>query len=118
MENLSSIALLIYLGIIVVWQASLWKTFVKAGRTGWAAIIPIYNISVMLEIVNKPIWWLFLLLVPCVNFIVAIIIYHELSKAFGKGVGTTLLLVFGVGFVILGFGDATYQGAKPSARAI
>lgn len=119
MENFASIGLLIYFGFIIVLIASMWKIFTKAGRPGWAAIVPVYNFIVLLEIVNKPLWWILLLFVPLVNLIAIIIIYHELSKAFGKGVGMTILyFVFGIGFIILGFGDATYQGSKPSVQPI
>ena len=92
--------------------AGMWKTFVKAGKPGWAAIIPIYNVVVMLEIVGRPIWWIILMLIPCVGIVVQIIIYIDLAKSFGKGSG------FGVGLAllpfiflpILGFGDARYLG--------
>lgn len=71
-----------------------WIIFTKAGKPGWAAIIPIYNIIVELEIVGKPIWWIILLLIPIVNIVVAIIVLHQLSLSFGQGVGFTLGLIF------------------------
>ncbi len=103
---------LIWLVLIVVVIAGLWKVFVKAGKPGWAAIVPIYNVIVWLEIVGKPIWWIVLLFIPFVNFIVLILLGIALAEKFGKsaafGVGIGLL-----GFIfipILGFGDARYQG--------
>ena len=106
---------LVYLGIIVLMIASLWKVFEKAGQDGWKAIIPIYNLYVMLKIVGRPGWWLILFLIPFVNFIVLIIINVDLAKSFGKGIGYGLGLAFlGIIFIpMLGFGDAQYQG--PSA---
>jgi hypothetical protein len=106
---------MIGLAILVVVLASMWKVFTKAGRPGWAAIIPIYNTIVLLQIVGRPVWWLVLLLIPFVNIIFAIIVMHDLSKSFGRGVGTTLLLLFlpFIGYPILGFGSAKYVG--PSA---
>jgi len=100
----------IYLGIILLIIISMWKIFTKAGKPGWAAIVPIYNIIVLLEIVNKPLWWIILLLIPFVNFIFAIIIAHQLSLAFGQGIGTTLLLIFlpFIGYPMLAFGSAQY----------
>jgi uncharacterized membrane protein YhaH (DUF805 family) len=70
---------------------------------------------VLLKIVGRPGWWLILLLIPLVNFIVAIVIHVDLAKSFGKGVGFGLGLTFlGIIFYpLLGFGDAQYQG--PSA---
>ena len=52
-------------GLLII--ASLWKIFTKAGKPGWAAIVPIYNIIVLLEIVNKPLWWIVLFFIPLVT---------------------------------------------------
>lgn len=92
--------------------AAQWKIYTKAGKPGWACIIPIYNILVLLEIVGKPWWWLLLMLIPLVNFVFFIWMYNLLSKSFGKSEGFTvgmILLPF-IFFPILGFGDAVYQG--------
>ncbi len=105
-------AIALYIAIIVFAIAALWKVFTKAGKPGWACIIPIYNIIVLLEIVGKPVWWIILLLIPIVNLVVIIIVYHQLSKSFGKDVGFTLGLIFlNIIFIaILGFGSAKYVG--------
>lgn len=102
----------IYLLILILMIVSMWKIFEKAGKPGWAAIVPIYNIIVLLEVVNKPIWWIILLLIPIVNFIIVIILIHRLSLSFGQGVGFTilLLLVGIIGFPMLAFGDYKYVG--------
>ncbi len=104
--------MIFYLVILVLVIASMWKIFTKAGKPGWAAIIPIYNCIVLLEIVGKPIWWILLLLIPFVNFIILIIITHRLSLSFGQGVGTTILLIIlpFIGYPMLGFGSASYSG--------
>jgi len=60
----------VYLAIVVLILISMWKIFTKAGKPGWAAIIPIYNIIVWLEIVNKPVWWIILLCIPFVNIVI------------------------------------------------
>jgi hypothetical protein len=88
-----------------------WMIFSKAGKPGWAAIIPIYNFIVLLQVVGKPWWWLILMIIPFVNFIIIIIILNELSKSFGKGVGFTLGLLFLpiIFFPILAFGSAPYN---------
>jgi hypothetical protein len=107
------IMFLIYAVIVVIMIAGMWKIFVKAGKPGWAAIIPIYNIIILLEIVGRPMWWILIYLI-CAP-IAAIIISLDLAKSFGKDIG------FGIGLIILpiifypmlGFGSATYVG--PSA---
>jgi len=102
---------ILYLGIILLMIVSLWKIFSKAGKPGWAAIVPIYNIIVLLEIVGRPIWWLILFLIPFVNLIIAILLAVDLAKTFGKGVGTALGLIFlpFIFYPMLAFGSATYQ---------
>ena len=67
---------------------------------------------VLLEIVGRPIWWIILFFIPCVNIIIPAIISIDLAKSFGKdalfGIGLWLL-----GFIfypILGFGKAQYIG--------
>jgi hypothetical protein len=95
----------------------MWKTFSKAGKPGWAAIIPIYNTIVALEICGRPIWWIILFLIPCVGLIVAIIVFIDVAKSFGKGAGIGILMLFGIGWIILGFGDAQYKGPAAATGA-
>ena len=102
---------IVYLLILILMIAGMWKVFEKAGKPGWAAIIPIYNIIVLLQIVGKPLWWLVLLLIPIVNLVILILISMDLAVCFGKskGWGFALLVILGfVGYPLLGFGDATY----------
>lgn len=104
---------IVYLIILVLMIAGMWKAFQKAGKPGWAAIIPIYNFIVMLEIAGRPLWWIVLLIIPFVNFIVLILINIDIARKFGKGVGFAigmLILPF-VFWPMLGFGDAQYNAA-------
>jgi hypothetical protein len=101
--------------IIIIWVVMVvahWKIYEKAGKPGWAAIVPIYNIIVLLEIVGKPVWWILLLLVPCVNIIFLVWITNLLSKSFGQSEGFTVgLLLLGIVFYpMLGFGNYQYVG--------
>jgi len=113
----STIVLLIELALLVAIIAGLWKVFTKAGKPGWASIIPIYNGIVLLEIAGKPLWWIILFFIPCVNIVIAILVAFEVAKNFGKGAGFGLGLAFlpFVFYPILGFGDARYQ---PVAAAV
>jgi hypothetical protein len=115
----SPISTIIGLLIALVVIVAMWKVFTKAGQPGWASIIPIYNLYIWCKIVGRPWWWILLMLIPFVNFIVAIILCIDLAKSFGKGVG------FGIGlallgiifFPILGFGSAQYQGPSAGGSA-
>ena len=110
---------LIYLALIVLVVAGMWKMYSKAGQPGWASIIPIYNLIVLLEIAGKPIWWFLLFLIPFVNIVIAIMVYIEIAARFGKGGGFAvgLVLLPFIFFPMLGFGSATYQGAGAPAAA-
>lgn len=98
------------LAIALVMIVSLWKIFTKAGKPGWAAIIPIYNYIVLLEVAKKPVWWIILFIIPLVSMVIGVIVIHNLSKVFGQGAGFTLGLIFlpFVFFPLLAFGNYTY----------
>jgi hypothetical protein len=103
------------LGILKI--VSLWKIFKKAGKPGWASIVPIYNIYIMCEIAEKEWWYILLLCVPFVNIYAIIVLYNGMAKKFGKGggfvVGMILLPV--VFFPMLAFGkDATVVNNQPN----
>ena len=115
-NEVGAVVVVIYLAVIIVSLAGMWKVFAKAGKPGWGAIVPIYNTILLLEIVGKPIWWLLLLFIPCVGIVVAVILFIELAKCFGKGAGfgLGLALLSPIFFPLLGFGDAKYRGPQKS----
>lgn len=111
------IPLIIGLIVVVFMAVCGWKVFVKAGQPGWAAIIPIYNLYVWLQIAGRPGWWLIVWIVlsfiPILNLatlVLAIIVNIDVCKAFGKSVGFMVLMILLpiIGLPILAFGDATY----------
>ncbi len=108
----TGIQLVVQLIVAAIIIASQWVIFGKAGKPGWAAIVPIYNTIVLLDIVGRPVWWIVLLLIPFVNIVILIIITNDLSKSFGKGVGYTvgLLLLSIVFYPMLAFGSDQYIG--------
>jgi len=77
--------------------ASMWGIFTKAGEPGWAAIVPVYNIIILLKICDKPVWWVIFFFCPCVNIIFSILVAIELANRFGQGGG------FAVGLILLPF---------------
>lgn len=97
--------LLIAFGIFVQW-----RIFTKAGKPGWASIVPFYNIIILLEIVGKPWWYLLLLFIPIVNIVILIMVMIALAQVFGKSGGFAVGLIFLslIFMAILAFGDAKY----------
>ena len=103
--------------LFVLLVISQWRIYQKAGEPGWACLVPIYNYIVLLRMIGKPMYWIFLLFIPLVNIYIAISVVHGLSKAFGKGAGFTLgliLLPF-IFYPLLAFSsEAVYLGKKES----
>jgi hypothetical protein len=97
--------------VALVLVVAMWKIFEKAGKPGWASLIPVYNLIVLMEIAGKPAWWVVLFFIPFVNFVVAIMLGIAVAKNFGKSTGFGLGLAFlGVIFApILAWGDSRYQ---------
>jgi Family of unknown function (DUF5684) len=105
--------------IYALFVIALWRMFTKAGRPGWAAIIPIYNIYVVVKLAGYSGWLVILLFIPIVDIVVGIMVAIRLAKAFGHGgaFGFFLLFVFSIiGYYILGFGDSKFVG--PGGRAV
>lgn len=111
------IGLVLMLAFVVLLIASMWKVYTKAGQPGWTAIIPIYNTFVLLRIIGKPWWWFIGLLIPLVNFVVAILLGVETARVFGKGIGFAigLILLPFIFLPMLAFGGATYTRPPPLA---
>lgn len=104
----------VWCAVVVFLIASLWKVNQKGGKPGWAAIVPIYNEIVLLQIAGRPAWWVLLLLVPLVNIVIYFIARIDLAKNFGRGTGFGIGLVFlpMIFFPILAWGDSEYQPAQ------
>ena len=91
--------------------------FTKAGKPGWAAIIPFYNNWVLGEIVyGKGNGWKgFLVFIPVVGFIPGIMFLVRIAQVFGFGLLVALLNVL-CGIVVLPIIALTgdYQGPVDS----
>lgn len=107
-----AICFLLYIALIVVVIAGVWKVFTKAGQPGWASIVPIYNTYVLVvEIAKRDmVWFLLSIFIP----FAIIIPLMDLAEKFGKdrmyGLGLAFLpFIF---FPMLGFSDAQYGGGS------
>ena len=78
-----------------------WKLYVKAGRKAWEAAIPIYNAIVLMQIINRPKWWVILLFIPIINLLMFPVIWVESIRSFGKNsFSHTWLVLLTLGFYI------------------
>lgn len=105
---------IVFLVIALLMIISFWKIFTKAGEPGWAAIVPFYNLIVMMKISGKPAWWFILLFLPIVGLVISILACIGLAERFGKGsgYGVGLALLSPIFAPMLAFGDARYIGPK------
>lgn len=98
MEKITLTQLIIFtiiaFAFVVFLIACKWKLYVKAGKPGWAVLVPIYDTLVYLEIIRKPWWWLFMFCIPFVNFIFIIWALNLFVKAYGKSTGFTIGMLF------------------------
>lgn len=99
---------IICIALYVVLVISFWKVFTKAGRPGWAALIPVYNAWVLYEIGEQKGFWC---LVPVANIVFYIKAAIVIANKFGKSTGFAVLLILlpYVGFPILAFSNAKYS---------
>ena len=112
-QGIGAAAVAVPLIILIVMIVSGWKIFTKAGKPGWAILIPIYNVIVLLEIVNKPLWWIILFLIPLVNVVVGIYVAYLLILHFGQpGWHVVLYILFSIIYMpYLAFSSAEYRAA-------
>jgi len=75
--------LLFCLAVVVIIVIGGWKVFEKAGQSGWAILIPIYNVYILLKIAGRPGWWLLLYFIPAVNIVIAIIVGYIWNPSTG-----------------------------------
>ncbi len=111
-ENFNLLLVVWWIFVAAVLIVANWKIFVKAGKPGWASLIPIYNIIVMLQIVDKPIWWLVMLFIPIANIVFGIMIMYNFVLKFGQP-GWHVILALFIGIVYypyIAFSKASYQG--------
>lgn len=93
--------LLFILILQVIHFLGTWKLYVKAGRKAWEAIIPIYNAVVLMQIINRPKWWVILLFIPIINLLMFPIVWIETIRSFGKNsTKDTWLVILTLGLYI------------------
>lgn len=98
--------------VLILWAAMYvyfaFSLMTIANKTGtensWFAWVPILNIILMLQIADKPIWWIILLLIPFVNIVIAIMLWMAIAEArgFPSWWGVLLIVPF-VGIIVPGY---------------
>lgn len=133
-----AVGMMIFLGFIVLIAIAVlvlkiigeWKILVKGGKPGWGALIPFYNQYLLCDMVGISPWWILIVFVcGCLSFIpvigsllslaasiyFAIILNVSIARSFGKedSYAVGLILLQPIFYLILGCGEAKYEGKKP-----
>ena len=122
-SDVGAVAVVIWLFVILIVMAvsilmiiAMWRIFTKAGKPGWASLVPIYNMVVMMQIVGRPEWQVVLMFLPFAHIYISIVLPLDLAKSFGKTTGFGVLTIFFPAIMnpILAFGSSRYVG--PAAQ--
>ncbi len=107
---------IIFLILVVISFVGLYKIFEKAGLPAWKALIPVYNFWLVGELINRPKWWAFIMIVPGVNLLMYGVYGFHLARAFKKRNTNDLVyasLMPYLYFAYLGFSkEVKYFGVK------
>ena len=100
-SDVGAVAVVIWLFVILIVMAvsilmiiAMWRIFTKAGKPGWASLVPIYNMVVMMQIVGRPEWQVVLMFLPFAHIYISIVLPLDLAKSFGKTTGFGVLMIF------------------------
>ena len=77
---------IIFIAVQFIHGLGTWKLYIKAGEKPWAAFVPVYNAIVLMRIINRKWWLVFLLFFPVINVMSPV----ALSVDAGKYILTTL----------------------------
>lgn len=134
--GMAAIGMIVWIAMLVLNTVGCWKIYNKFGEPGWKCLIPFYNTwveyqytwdtkmailvwvlsfgsGVVMEFVgNQSFLYDVFGILSLVGWVISIIGYHKLAKAFGKGVGYTIgmILMPSIFVTILGLGKSQYIG--------
>jgi len=74
----------ILLLIIILFPMLNYWIFSEAGVEGYKALIPFYNYYIWLKVIEKPWWWLLLMLVPFINMFMIMLMLVKTAVSYGK----------------------------------
>lgn len=98
--------------LFVLPVVGMWKVFEKAGKPGWMALVPLYNLWVLVDVADKEWWWFLVLLIPPTFAPAWVIVNLGVADQFGQrpAFGVALSVLSFVLYPLLGFGDYQYEG--------
>ena len=118
MEEYIAISLVVGLALFMV--SAVWTVYAKAGRRGWEALIPFYNLYVLTKIVGKSGWFMALYFLPVVSWFAWAVTAIELSKKFGRSeaFGFGLFFLYPIFLPILAWGETSPLADLPENEPV
>lgn len=108
---------LIILGVILVimflYNYSMARIYMHAGKDWWAKYIPVYSSIVYYNITMDSGWWFLLSCIPGIGQILSLVALYRLGTRFGKNGWLTLLFSM-VMIPVIAFSNTTYAGSLKS----
>ncbi len=92
---------IIILPFYIAQSVGLYMLFKKTEIPAWHAFIPLLRMFAMVKLTGRPLWWFALLFIPVIGIIIAVGIYVDFLRCFGKSKLSdyTLGLVFSFAFL-------------------
>ena len=101
---MTGISLLLLLLVLYLYLGAItWKFFTQAGRKAWEAFIPVYNLFVMIRIIQRPWWWIILALLPVVGNVMLVVMLYELMHVYRYSKIKHILLTIVTAGLYLGY---------------
>jgi signal peptidase I len=98
----------IFIILVLISFVGLYKIFQKTGRTAWKAFVPFLNFYEWIKLLERPWWWVFLMIVPGVNILMYAVLTVITAQYFGKrkGMDLTIAAFFSYLYLVfLGFSE-------------
>jgi signal peptidase I len=108
---------ILFIILILIYCATLPKILARGGQDTWMSYVPVLQFIPLIKVIQRPWYWVLLLLVPGVNFIMLVIVNVELGIVFNQR-STKQQWIMGAlpwyGLIQLAFQNTTapYVGAR------
>lgn len=126
--------------IVILTIVAVWRVFEKAGKPGWAVLVPFYNAWTLAEVGDQSGWWGLVMTLSIIRYddlnannrtlenlvflftLIGIAIYFKISLNVAKNFnqsnsfGIFLALIPIVGYPMLAFGPAPFKTTRNRKR--
>ncbi len=73
-----------FISMNIIHGAATYKFYKKAGKEVWKAFMPFLNMYELMDIINRPKWWMIFVYIPIVNLLMMPVLWVQTLKVFGK----------------------------------